>query len=166
MSKITILKGKVLKGDRVEVVLQKVTGAKNKPASCSEEHFEPPHPDLTNAIKKLTVHAILLGEFLPVSKIKSLEDIEEDTLNGFHVSGFTINKDDEGVTLSAQKQLKSGKMMGFNTPFVVFGDDSENAYKFTKELEIAVAECRDEFEAYLGGKFKDDSQGKLFDEKD
>lgn len=165
MSKITILKGKVLKGDKVIIEYQKLDGVENKPADCSETHSAPPHPDLTKAISKLTVHAILLGEFVQASKIKKLEDVEADVVSAFHVSGFSVsNKDVEGVMLSAQKTLKSGKMMGFNTPLVLFDDDSENAYKFTKELDIAVAECRDEFQKYLGGKFKDDSQGKLFDE--
>lgn len=166
-TKITITKGKVLKGDKVEVEYKKNSGAKNKPAVCSEEHSEPPHPDLTKAMEKLTVHAILLGEFLLPSKIKSLEKVEQTMIEQFHVSSFSISdKSDEGVILSAQRTLKSGKMMGFNTPLVLFTDDSENAYPFMKELEVSVAECRDEFEAYLDGKFKDDGQGKLFDEKE
>jgi hypothetical protein len=92
--------------------------------------------------------------------------VDAETLLAFHVSGFSIGgKDNEGVILSAQKTLKTGRTMGFNTPLVVFEDDSENAYAFMKDLETAVDNCRKEFAAYLGGKFKDDGQGKLFDEK-
>lgn len=116
-------------------------------------------------IRKTKVNYMaLVGEFVMPGKLKTIGDVEVPLLQEFHVSGFSISEKSEGVIITAQRTLSSGKTMGFNTPLVVFSDDSENSYKFSKELEIVVAECRDEFELYLGGKFKDDSQGKLFAE--
>jgi hypothetical protein len=164
MSKINITSGKVLKGDKVEINWKELSAIENKPANCSKESLAPPSPDLTKALAKLICHAILIGEFMP--PVKKLTDISDEVLANYHVSGFSMGKDDTGVVITAQRTLKTGRTLGFNTPFTAFDDDSENAYPFRDDLKKEINKCRSEFELYLGGKFKDDGQLKMYDEKD
>ncbi len=163
MSKITITKGKLLKGDKIEVEYTKQENSASKPAKCSEEHVDPPHDDLKTAFAALAIHAALLGEFVAISAVKDISKPDAKHSKDFTVTGFTITggDDDEGVILTAHKTLRSGKSLGFNTPIIRFEDESNTAYPFMEQLETAINECKDQLREYLNGKYAPDPQQKL-----
>lgn len=163
---IEITKGKVLKDDVVEVSFTK-TSSTTKPAKCNEEHKDPPHPDLKRALQNLAIHAALIGEFIPTSEIGDIEKPEHENLSLFHVSSFSTKGDDgeDSVVITAQKTLKTGKVLGFNTPSTRLNDDSDSAYLFAEDLKSCIEYAKAEFREYLNGKIATDPQGKLnFDE--
>ncbi len=164
MSKIEIKKGKLLKGDIIQVEYLKSDGTDAKPAECSEKHLHPPHEDLKKAFVSLSVHAALTGEFISSSLIGDIKKPDTELVENFNVTGFTIvgEDEDEGVILSARKTLKTGKTMGFNTPKILLEDESETAYQFAKDLALCIADCKDQLTEYLNGKFAPDPQGTLF----
>lgn len=163
MSKITITKGKLLKGDLIQIEYLKTDSSESKPAECSEKHTEPPHNDLKKAFKSLAIHSALLCEFIPVASIADIKKPDQELTKNFNVTGFTIVGEDEveGVILSARKTLKSGKTMGFNSAKIMFNDESETAYEFVEDLEQSIGLCKDELRNFLDGKHGDDVQGKL-----
>lgn len=163
MSKIIITKGKLLKNDKLEVEYQKSDSSESKPAECSEKHTAPPHKDLKNAFESLRVHVALLGEFISLSSVSKVKKPDPEIINKFNVSGFTIIGDNEGVILSAQKQLKNGAL-GFNTPIVRFESDSEDVYPYMDLLIETIEACKEELIEYLNGKHAPDPQQKLFPE--
>lgn len=157
MSEITITNGKILKGDKVSIEYLKPPVNGNKPAKVSEEHSDPPHPDLKNAFKTLNLHAAMIGEFIEPRTIEvtNLDDADENLAADYHVSGFTIVGEDltEGVILSAQKKLKTGRTMGFNTPIQLFQDPLVDPYPWGDHLKICIDACKSELAEYLDGKF-------------
>lgn len=164
MSEIIITKGKLLKGDKVEIEYQQKHSSTAKPANCSYEQDETPRIELKKAFSNLAIHAALLGEFIPLKSIKKIDAPDPELVKDFNASGFTISaskKGDEGLILTAQKTLSSGRTLGFNTPVIRLDDESENAYPFSKELSAAVDVCKDELTQYLNGVRGEDPQGKL-----
>lgn len=159
---IQITKGKVLKDDVVEVSFLKIS-PKTKPAKCTEEHKDPPHPDLKRAMQLFAVHAAILAEFIPSGEISDIANPQHDDLINFHVSSFSTKGDDEddSVVITGQKTLKSGKVLIFNTPSIKLADESENAYLFAEDLKSCIENARFEFREYLNGKQATDPQGKL-----
>lgn len=164
MSNLTITKGKLLKGDRVEIQYLKNNGIESKPAECSEIHKSPPHIDLKKAFDSLIIHSCLVGEFIPLQAIKDINNPDPEQVKDFTVTGFTVVGEDldEGVILSARKTLKSGKTLGYNCPKILFNSETETTYDFADDLALCIAGCRDELQLYLGGKFAPDPQGVLF----
>lgn len=164
MSQITITKGKLLKGDKVEIEYQQKDSSDSKPANCSYEQDAPPRQKLKTAFSNLAVHAALLGEFISVSSIKDINKPDPEVTKDFNASGFTVinNKNsDEGVIITAQKTLKNGKSLGFNTPIIMFADESDNAYPYSEELANAIDVCKDELREYLNGVRAENPQTKL-----
>lgn len=163
MSKIIITKGKLLKGDKIEVEYTKQESNTSKPAQCSEQHSDPPHDDLKKAFAALSIHAALLGEFVATTAVKDIQNPEAKLFKDFTVTGFTITgaDDDEGVILTAHKTLKSGKTLGFNTPVTRFEDSGNTAYAFSNKLSDAIDECKDRLRDYLNGTFAPDPQSSL-----
>jgi hypothetical protein len=162
---ITITKGKLLKGDKVEADYIK-KGRDGKPAKCSQECSSPPHKDLKIAFANLAVHAAVIGFFIPASNIKDISAPDNAELENFTVTGFSMvgAEGAEGVILTAHKKLPNGKVLPFNTPITRFGDQSEHAYTFIDDLLESVEACRSEIKSYLTGKFAEDTQGVLFPE--
>jgi hypothetical protein len=163
MSKISITKGKLLKGDKVVVEFEKRDSNNAKPTHCSEESFGKPHKDLTTAFNALALHAALLGEFVGTAMVPDIDNPNPELFRDFTVTGITISGGDEdkGVVISAYKTLKNGKTMHFNTPNTRFSDESEKAYPFLTELDDAITLCEDELREYLNGKVGPDTQGSL-----
>lgn len=161
MSQITISKGKILKGDKIEITYTRQDSNIAKPVECNETHSDAPHPDLIAAFASLKVHAAIAGGFISSKLIKDANDPVHEDMNTISVSGFTIVGDDEGVIITAQRHTVYGST-GFNTPTIRFASDS---YPFTKELETHLGTVKDEFREYLNGKFAPDPQGTLFEEK-
>jgi hypothetical protein len=161
---IEITKGKLLKGDVVQIEYFKSDGAESKPAECSEKHTDPPRKELKDAFNSLAIHAALIGEFIPLTSVKDISHPDQEIIVDYNVSGFTIvasGDEDEGVILTAQKTLKNGKMLGFNTPTMRFNDASDNAYPYLDQLAKSVELCKHEMMEYLSGKHAVDPQLKL-----
>lgn len=147
MSQITILKAKLLKGDKVEIEFTSRPSAEAKPKTCSEESENAPRPSFRKSFDALAVHAALSGEFIPESSIEDIKTVNPELIKDFTVTGFSLSeskKNGEGVILTGHKTLSSGKILGFNSPIIRFDDDSENAYPHIEELELAIATCKDE----------------------
>lgn len=164
--KIIITKGKILKGDKVEIEFTQQNSMDEEPAKGTYEHSAPPRKQLKSAMGALAIHACLLGEFIPLSSVGDISRPNPNLTKDFNVSGFTIHNtgtEKEGVTITAQKMLSNGKALGFNTPVTRFEDQSENAYSYLDELSDSIELCKDEMLEYLNGKHAEDPQGKLFD---
>jgi hypothetical protein len=117
----------------------------------------PIHIDLQNAFNRLTPHFAFIceeiSEDLARNSILNFDtdfDLSEDALKKFKVNGFTIggSGDSEGVVISGNKSLESGKVVNFNTPFIKWEDD----YLFSSELTTAMDILKSEVYEYLEGK--------------
>lgn len=163
MSKIIITKGKLLKGDKVEIYYKKQDSNVSKPVNCSEENPNTPKQELRDAFAALTIHAALLAEFISTALVPDIAKANPELIKDYLVTGFTItgNEDDEGVIITAHKKLKSGKTMGFNTPVTRFSDESDTAYPFMEELILAVENVCDHLVKHLEGDYAPDPQGEL-----
>jgi hypothetical protein len=168
MSKITITKAKLLKGDKLEIEFTRLDKGDEKPTECFEKHTSPPKDSLRDAFAALSVHAAIINEFIVVKDNKEFENIDTskhaEQLKKFTTTGITIHhpgEDEEGVTLTAYKELKSGKIFVFNTNMIVFTAEGENAYPYVEDLMSCVDACRDEVTEYLNGNYKPDPQIKL-----
>ena len=161
MSKIIISKAKFLK-DRCLIEYTEQRGGNIQPSKISEERTDSPHVDLKEQFKKLSLHAAALAEFIPTSEINDLENFTHPDLERFHVTGLSISGEDrDQVVLTGQKQLKTGKVLTFNTPVCRLTDIGEKAYVFNEELEIAVGKALEEVKLYLNGKTGDDNQQQI-----
>lgn len=118
----------------------------------------PIHEDLREAFANLTPHFAFICEEINESTCrtaindiqKGVEiDAETNPLRKYDVTGFTLGKESEGVTISGTKKLESGKSININTPFIKW-DDSDNP--FIQELIEAVDEVKSEVYEYIEGK--------------
>jgi hypothetical protein len=169
MSKVIIIKGKLLKGDKVEISYKKQESNISKPVGCSEENPNPPRKELKEAFAALAIHAALLGEFVSTALVPDFDNVNQELIKDFTVTGFTItgSEEDEGVIITAHKKLKNGKSLGFNTPTTRFSDESENVYPFMDQLIECVDNCKEMLTKHLNGEYGDDPQGSLeFPEQD
>lgn len=162
MSKVKILKGKILKGPEVSVEYTEFKEDGHND-NCSFSRKVEPHPDLSAAFKSLAVHAALLGEFIPLASLANLDSVDKKLIEPFTVTGFsqTGGDDNPGVMLHAQRRLSTGKLLGFNTPNIRFTEEGESAYPFMEDLENAMQKVGDEMLMFLNGKVAPDPQGKL-----
>jgi hypothetical protein len=117
----------------------------------------PIHIDLQNAFNRLTTHFAFICEEISedlartsISNFDTDIDLSENPLKKFKVNGFTIggSGDSEGVVISGNKSLESGKVVNFNTPFIKWEDD----YLFSSELTDAMDILKSEVYEYLEGK--------------
>ncbi len=164
MSQIIITKGKFLKGDKVEIDYLKKDSMEDPATECEERSSIPPKDSFKAAFESLAIHAALYMEFLPLNKVKDINNVNLELIQDVNVSGFTIvaeGKDNEGVILTGQKTLVDGKKANFNTPIMRFNDESENAYQHLEELQTAISVCKDEIRKYLNGEHAPDPQQKL-----
>lgn len=164
MSQITVIKAKLLKGDKVEIEYLKRDKHDDAASECSEASSIPPRKEFAEAISKLTAHFILCCEFMPLKAIKDIKNPDPELLEKYHVSGFSISKPgtgDEGVILTGQKTLRSGKKVGINTPVIRFSDESPEAYEHLEILEADIRRCEDESRKYLNGEHAPNPQQKL-----
>lgn len=160
---IEITKGKMLKGDIISIEYLKKDGD-SKPAECSEKHSDPPRKEFKDAFGSLAIHAALLGEFIALTSVDVINDLDMEIVKDYNCSGFTVvasGEEDEGIILTAQKTLKNGKILGFNTPTTRFNDESDTAYPYLDELAESIDTCKFEIREYLSGKHAVDPQLKL-----
>ena len=117
----------------------------------------PVHADFKEKMAHLGVHAILICELVDITKLKlkDLDDYHPPLLEYITIHGVTI-KEGEGVTISFERKLSTGKVINLNTPYTKYYED--NGYKYGDDLQIAIDELVKEVEAYLEGKFGEGAQ--------
>lgn len=155
---IVITKGKILgrdtKTEKIEIAYTRKVKDAIEPSTGSEELKVKCHPDLKTSIDALRVHAALLGEFIAEVMVPDIENVNEDLIKDFTVTGFTIVTDkneNESVILTASKKLRTGKVMGFNTPAEMLLIKENDGYPFMEELIEALENSQAEFLAYYNG---------------
>ena len=118
----------------------------------------PIHDDLREAFANLIPHFAFICEEISESVCREsindiakgvIQDSETDHLRKYDVSGFTLGKDSEGVTISGNKKLESGKSININTPFIKWDDVD---YPFMQELIQTVDLLKSEVYEYIEGK--------------
>lgn len=120
------------------------------------KHSYPPHKDLLEAFGILRKHLVCLCDLREADLIHAEGDMElfdHEKLDKFTVTSFTIGGYDEyeGVVITGQKRLKSGKVLNLNTPFSLWMDEND-PYEYEDCLYNDVARCIFEVEEYLNGK--------------
>jgi hypothetical protein len=163
MEKVKIKKAKIKDGLFLDVEFtEDLPGHSKKDTklSCTV----PVHEDLLKAFEKLPKHlAILTDALAKPSKVKKLEEWEDEELTKFAVKGFSIggNDENEGVTLSGSKKGEYG-LINLNTPFQKW---EASDYKHIGDLGSDINDCIYEVEQYLfEGKKAPESQLSLFDD--
>jgi len=158
---IKITKAKLTKGRTCEIELTEILddSTENEVVKkCSQLA----HNDLVNAFKRLKIHFVKLlelkeGDKLTTDQNYTTDDIllfdPENDLENFEVASFSIggSSDSEGVTLSGNKRLASGKVLNFNTAFIKFEDEAE--YAQVNELAADIEAIKIEVNEYLNGKY-------------
>ncbi len=119
----------------------------------------PAHDDLKDKLQALSVHCVLITELVDITKVKGdIETFTPPLLNFITVKGLTIGGDsEEGITISFERKLSTGRVLNLNTPFTKFNDD-QIKYKFDDDLQLCVEDLKKEVELYLGGKFGEGAQ--------
>ena len=136
--------------NRLFLSYEYVVSENNIKRDCKDSSDAPIHEDLQAAFDALIPHFVLLCE---EEKVDSVDEAEVERLSvGYNVTGIAIggSDDTEGVTISGNKILQSGKAVGFNTPFQKFSDDEY--YNFCEELYNSVEHLKSEVLEYMDGK--------------
>jgi len=123
------------------------------------------HSDLSHRLSRLVSHLCLLTEQLTETADYWPDEAEEQParFQPFTVTGFSLGKNESGVTLIGQRTLTGGKVLNLTSPYVSFDDDSEAAYPYAPLLEAELSKALAEVEAALRGKCTDYRQLDLFD---
>jgi len=129
--------------------------------TCAEQV----HPDLLHALSRLVPHLCLLTEQLTETPDYWPDEAEElpALFESFTVTGFSLGKNQGGVTLLGQRVLAGGRVLHLTTPHQLF-DDEQTGYPFAGLLEVPLTAVLTEVEAALRGKCTDYRQLDLFDE--
>lgn len=126
---------------------------------------EQAHPDLPHRLSRLVPHLCLLTEQLTETP-DYWPDVAEELparFEPFTVTGFSLGKNQSGVTLIGQRTLTGGKVLNLTSPYISFEDETEAAYPYAPLLESELAEALAEVEAALRGKCTDYRQLSLFE---
>ena len=128
--------------------------------TCAEQV----HPDLPHALTRLVPHLCLLTEQLTETPDYWPDEAEDlpARFESFSVTGFTVGKNQGGVTLIGQRQLTGGRVLNLTTPYQSF-DDEQATYPYACLLETTLAAALVEVEAALRGKCTDYRQLHLFE---
>lgn len=117
------------------------------------------HPDLRYAMDRLKPHAVKICEMYEATNVDIANPSDDDLtekLKSIIVTGYSKGGNDEsaGVSIQAQKLLRSGQVLNLSVPFTKFEDESGEGYPYGKELKSAIDRCDYEVDAYLfEGKF-------------
>ncbi|HEX8429328.1 hypothetical protein [Hymenobacter sp.] len=127
--------------------------------SCAEQV----HPDLTHALSRLVPHLCLLAEQLTETPDYWPDESEElpALFKPFAITGFSMGRNQGGVTLIGQRELAGGRVLNLTTPYQSF-DDEQASYSYTGLLETTLTAALVEVEAALRGKCTDYRQLDLF----
>ncbi len=129
--------------------------------TCTEQV----HPDLTHALSRLVPHLCLLTEQLTETPDFWPDESEElpALFGSFTVTGFSVGRNQGGVTLIGQRELTGGRVLNLTTPYQSF-DDEQATYSYTGLLETTLATALTEVEAALRGKCTEYRQLDLFEQ--
>lgn len=171
MQSIKIISGKIKNKDFCDYSFEEKTEAGAQTVNVSSDAII--HDDMRAKFKQLVPHLAYICEEIDPAK-NELEDAMDDInslldgsklkgkLSYYKVTAFKLSGsgDGEGVTITGQKKLQSGKVVNFNTPFIRWEDE----YEFIHELRVAITECQEEITQYMDGKKAPDTQLALFDD--
>jgi hypothetical protein len=112
----------------------------------------PVHNDFKEKLQHLAVHAALITELIDPSKVKGdVEKFQHPILEKIIVKSISLGGDEgEGLTISFERKLSTGKILNLNTPFTKYYEDTRG-YRFGDDLQLAVNDFIEEVEAYLKG---------------
>ena len=114
---------------------------KNEVTKSSQQFV---HPDLLYAMSLLKTHAVKICE-MQEAGVVNIENPSDDDLNeklkNIVVTGYSKGGSDEsaGVSIQAQKLLKSGQVLNLSVPFTKFEDESGEGYPYGDALKQAVS---------------------------
>lgn len=109
---------------------------KNEVTKSSQQFV---HPDLLYAMSLLKTHAVKICE-MQEAGVVNIENPSDDDLNeklkNIVVTGYSKGGSDEsaGVSIQAQKLLKSGQVLNLSVPFTKFEDESGEGYPYGDAL--------------------------------
>lgn len=112
------------------------------------------HADLKYAFNLLKAHVAAICE-MPEAKNVNISEPSDDDLNeklkSYIVTGYSKGGSDEsaGVSISAQKLLKSGQVLNLSVPFTKYEDESGEGYPYGHDLLELITRCDYEVDAYL-----------------
>ncbi|MDJ0364829.1 hypothetical protein QMK33_06665 [Hymenobacter sp. H14-R3] len=129
--------------------------------TCAEQV----HPDLPHAFSRLVPHLCLLTEQLAETPNYWPSDDEDlpAKFESFTVTGFSMGKNQGGVTLIGQRELAGGRVLNLTTPYQSF-DEEQSSYAYAGLLEATLATALAEVEAALRGKCTEYRQLDLFEQ--
>ncbi len=112
------------------------------------------HPDLRYALDRLKPHVAKICEMHEAQGVNISDPTDDDlngTLKGIVVTGYSKGGSDEsaGVSIQAQKLLKSGQILNLSVPFTKYENESGEGYPYGSELKEIVDRCDYETDAYL-----------------
>lgn len=119
-----------------------------------------PVKEFHDALQDLKPHVVVILEMFD-----SLDELPEHFMSTITVTGISLGGSDEyaGVTIVAQRKLKSGKVFNMITPFTRFSDDENpDAYPHGFELASLVSAVESHARDYLAGKHAASLQLELF----
>lgn len=125
------------------------------------------HPDLPHAFSRLVPHLCLLTEQLTETPDYWPDEAEDlpTRFASFTVTGFSMGKNQGGVTLIGQRELAGGRVLNLTTPYQSF-DEEQSSYAYAGLLEATLATALAEVEAALRGKCTEYRQLGLFEPSD
>jgi hypothetical protein len=111
------------------------------------------HPDLPHAFSRLVPHLCLLTEQLTETPDYWPDEAEDlpTRFASFTVTGFSMGKNQGGVTLIGQRELAGGRVLNLTSPYTAF-EDENSTYQYPGQLETIVLNAIAEVEAALRGK--------------
>jgi len=119
-----------------------------------------PAKEFHDALQALKPHVVVILEMFD-----DLEELPEHFMSTITVTGISLGGSDEyaGVTIVAQRKLKSGKVFNMITPFTRFSDEENpDAYPHGFELASLVSAVEANAREYLAGKHAAGVQLELF----
>jgi len=166
IKKAKILKSKKDAGVRTLTVEYVTTDKEGKEDYHADECGGHIHPDLYNAFQLLAIHFGLILEIIDDSEVVNTLKYDPELTSRIVITSFSVGGKDEdpGLTISGYKILRSGKIFTTSTPLTKF-DQGEDGYDHIDNLISALDSAKSEVRKYLEGKYADDPQLDLFDDK-
>lgn len=154
---IAIKRIKLLKDNKLEIGFSRTENGET--VHVTEKHNAIAHPDLMGKLRALNVHLGVLSETIEAPK--SLKKYPAELVEMLTTTAYSIGgkDDDEGIVLTGQKKLSTGKVLIMNTPFIRF--DEVEIYRHVEHLRTTLDELEAEVVQYLEGKHAPDPQGEL-----
>jgi hypothetical protein len=108
------------------------------------------HNDICKAFDKLKLHLAKICDLYEGQSFTPEDFNSENDLKNFKITSFSLggSEDQEGVTISGQKELAGSKILNLNTPFTKYADEL-NPYEYSSELAADIQACVYEAEQYL-----------------